>query len=349
MRFDSKKEITNLEDIDLGTYGAVYKKGDSAIKLYHNTICCYRNPCLKFKKKKFWLLRRRNQLIKYTHLIDDVVFVKDKFVGVTYPFIEGNILDDFIGKKFSIKKEICYQLIRNAKELTDYHIYPLDYKLNNILYDQDGNVQIIDLDDIWTKVTTVNHPTYLYRSLYSLRRAIINFSENSQVYNYFDYFSDQIGLDIHQYGVEFKNKKLLSYQLLREYVHLKYQKFCPVFVDCTNFEHISDIRFEVLVRLQEYASAKIILVFGDEIAKDQNFCKEMVTLYKSHFVDIYDLLVVKKENVLKNIENYIHTKHIGNSLLFRIEDLSIEENFSVDPYINFLTQDKDQGKILMKT
>ncbi len=349
MYFDSKKELTDLEDIDLGTYGAVYKKGDSAIKLYHDTICCYRNPCLKFSKKKFWLLRRRNQLIKYTHLIDDVVFVKDQFVGVTYPFIEGNILDDFIDKNFSIKKDICSQLIRNAKELTDYHIYPLDYKLNNILYDQDGNVQIIDLDDIWTKVTIGSHLIYWYRSFYSLRRAIINFSENDQVYNYFDYFSDQIGLDVHQYGVEFKNKKLLSYRMLREYVHLKYQEFCPVFVDCTNFEHISDIRFEVLAKLQEYASAKIILIFGDKVAKDKSFCKELVTLYKNHFIGIYDLLTVRNENVLQNVENYINKHHISNSLLFRIEDLSIEENFSVDPYIHFLTQDKDRGKILMKT
>ena len=67
-----------------------------------------------------------------------------------------------------------WDFIRNPLEatnkLTDQKIYPLDYKLNNVIYTSQGQVKIIDLDDQLTKVTLIKNPYYFYKSTRRLFR-----------------------------------------------------------------------------------------------------------------------------------------------------------------------------------
>lgn len=51
------------------------------------------------------------------------------------------------------------KLVRNSQELTRFRIYPLDLKLDNIMY-VDGQVKIIDLDDLYTKYMLIPSRRY---------------------------------------------------------------------------------------------------------------------------------------------------------------------------------------------
>lgn len=356
MQFSSEREISDLKFIDSGTYGAIYLKDNKVIKKYHDNIRfgagIYRNetknPCLKYRRKKIYLLLMRNQFIKHTNLIEDVVFVQDKFVGVSYQYIEGVILDELISKGISTKSNISYQLIRNAEELTDFFIYPLDYKPNNILYDENSLVQIIDLDDIRTKVTFMGNPLYLYCSLYYLRRTIINFLENDEVYDYFGYYDQNLNLSKHQYASQLRKKKLISYQILRDYVALKCQEFDCSFIDCTNVEEISNVDFSFLRKLQELTFTKFILCISSKKDYYQFYeYKRFITQsFFEHSLDVYDLVIVSDETLDRAIENYLDRNNILHSITFRCPN--VKENIDVDFCINFFNQDNNGNKKFIK-
>ena len=75
---------------------------------------------------------------------------------------------------FDIKRDLSLQMIKNAKELTQNFIYPLDYKLNNMMY-VNGEVKFIDLDDRLTKVRY--GPDYLAN-----RRSISDLGETVEAF-----------------------------------------------------------------------------------------------------------------------------------------------------------------------
>lgn len=357
MEFSSEKEIKELKYIGSGVVGATYLKDDIIIKKYHKIIrnCAgirglkANNPCLRYRKKQVNLLILRNEFIKYTNLINDVVFVNGKFVGVSYEYINGLILDEFIGKNISVKSNISYQLIRNAKELTDFCIYPLDYKPDNILFDNDGNVRIIDLDDTLTKVTFMRNHLYLYCSLYSLRRAVINFLENDRVYNYFGYYDETLYLSRHQHASELRKRKLISYKILRDYVALKCQSFDCSFLDCTNVEDISSIDFSFLKRIQEFTFTKFILCLYAKNIYSHSFYeykKSIVQYFQEHSLDIYDLVVVSDETFENAVNAYLERNNILHSIAFRCPNG--QDKIDVNFYVNFFNQSDDKNKEFIK-
>lgn len=182
MIFNSESEIYVLEYISHGSYGNIYRKENKAIKKYREKIKGYNNPCFRLNKKKFKLYKKRQNKIKYTTLPTELIYVNHYFVGVVYDYIDGDILTNIMKQiDFEQKKSICYDIIRNAKELTDHHIYPLDYKLNNIMYDQNNQIKIIDLDDIWTKATYLPNYYYYKRSLYELKETLLVFLDNKNL------------------------------------------------------------------------------------------------------------------------------------------------------------------------
>ena len=153
----TSEEIKNLKRVGSGRYGSVYQLDEeNAYKIYHTTISGYdgfphRNPALRQPKLRFHLLKQKGKHLQYTDVLKDVVYVDGKFGGVCIPYYDGETLNHFMNAEYSLKMDISEQLLRNGKELMDHYIYPIDYKLNNIMY-ANGAVQIIDLDDYLTHV-----------------------------------------------------------------------------------------------------------------------------------------------------------------------------------------------------
>lgn len=353
MHFLSEKEIDTLEVKGEGVYGTAYLIDDVIIKKYHKTVrdCDfsfrYKNPCLRYRRKKFYLLMMRNNKIYHTSLIDDVVFVKNRFVGVVYPYIEGRNLDVLVSKSLLLKRDICYQLIRNANELTDFCIYPLDYKFNNILYDIDCNVRIIDLDDLFTKVTLVKNPVYLYRSICSLRRTVIQFLEDNEDCNYNDY---HLGLDKFQFASQLSKKIFFSYQDLKDYVNLRCQSLNCIFVDCTNIGELSNIDFSFLKKIQEFTFTKIVLCITDQKCQSiylYDYKKTIIQVFQQQLIDIYDILVVSNQASECVINHYLQQNNIIRFLILKCPEY--QERIDIDLCVNFFKQEHDKSKILIKS
>lgn len=153
----SEKDLDSYRNISCGKFGNVYQvDDDTAYKIYIPILYTswggeYKNPALKFSKKKFDRLLKAGKTLQYTDVLKDIIMINDKFAGISLPYYDGGIITNIISKPYSDKMNVTKQLIRNAKELYAHSIYPLDFKLNNIMM-KDGNVKIIDLDDPLTKV-----------------------------------------------------------------------------------------------------------------------------------------------------------------------------------------------------
>lgn len=184
------EELKELELVGFGTFGRVFKKDDNvAYKIYNPLVRegfseFYPNPCLKRNKNRYRLLKALNDKLIYTDLYQDLIYMDDKLSGVTLKYYDGTTLNNLLDEKFTVKMDISRQLVRNSKELSSNHIYPLDCKLNNVIY-TDGDVKIIDLDDTLTKVSIF--PNYFYKmiAIYSIIDTIKSYFREYS-YSYFD-------------------------------------------------------------------------------------------------------------------------------------------------------------------
>ena len=133
-----------------------------------------KNPSLRFNKEKLSRLKRRNNKIEKTDLIKDIVYDGNKYVGVVYPYYEGTTLDKCLDYPLQLKIDMSREIVNRARELVKNKIYPLDYKLNNIIY-TDERVQLIDLDDCCTKVKLISSNRLLKKSNLILDETIKTF------------------------------------------------------------------------------------------------------------------------------------------------------------------------------
>ncbi len=213
--------IKNLDIVATGAYGAVYQIGDDMYKIYfHPQAKPYREklfPRLSWERRIKRLMHRRLQ-ISHTDLIHDVINIDHKFSGVIGTFYSGTRLLNVKSQvPFTIKKEICYTLIQNIKELTDHHIYPLDCSLCNIIYTDQGEVKVIDLDDETTIVTLFKKPFYERQSAYALKRTIMSFLDGYHQYPC-DWFTHQITRDFDTSIYYPGNKRYATYEEIAEYI-----------------------------------------------------------------------------------------------------------------------------------
>ena len=178
----SKEDLKKMDRIGRGVFANVYLKDGKVFKIYNEKIKAYNdflgitsvvpNPCLRYSKFKYDYLKKKNSKLKYTDLIDDTLFIDDIFSGVVMPYYEGKTFKEYNREPIETKLSMLKKLIRNAKELTDNHIYPLDYNNNNNIILSGDNVQIIDLDD---KLTKIINPLYIDSSIKELDGAIKSF------------------------------------------------------------------------------------------------------------------------------------------------------------------------------
>ncbi len=325
---------------DLGEYlgrgrsGSVYKCGDSAIKLYHDII--YEidkvNPCLQINRRKFKLMQMRASRIEHTPLVEDLIYLNGKFHGVSYPYIEGEPLNK-IFRKLSIEDRInlSRQIIRNAKELTDNQIYPKDYRLPNIIYDAEGNIRIIDVDDTHTRVTVLPNYLELLFSLSSLASLLTIFLEGRDLddkkYEIFAKYKE---------AIKIRRRKILSYQKLSSYVDFKLQPIKTIFIDISDLDNID---LTIINRIVANTKCEIVLVSLNPFE---------ATVFNNIKVPFYDFIVFGKGNPDDVVNAYLNFNNITKHLLFEKGQLTMDNSTldftDINKAINYLNEETQKDK-----
>jgi len=335
MEFKDSKEFKE-HYLGKGLFGTVYRYQDKAIKQYHPYIYKFdtSNPCLKPYHLKFKLMKLKAPNIKHTFLVEDLLYINGKFSGVIYPYIEGNHLGTLLDTMSIIEKEkLSRQLIIHAKELTDNFIYPKDYRLPNILRDINGNIKIIDLDDIRTKIKLYPSPCNYMLSLNSLRQVLIDLLEDD------DYFYNQTNIKLQKYNntETLKRIPVLNYTILNNYVTDKTKAFKTMFININELTTPENINIDQIYKVSNNTECKIIL-----ITKNQN--NLLIDSLLKTKIPLYDYISVSKNNTLESqIENYKLKHNIKQGIILTLDDLSIENNISF--ITNILNEKPQKQKI----
>ncbi len=260
--------IENLEKLGKGgAFGIVYKLNDSfAIKVYRPEVKALfgervPNPVLR-KKTRALKIRRIGRDLEYTDLVQDLLYINGKYAGVVIPYYNGTTLDQIMDSPFELKMNISHKLIRNCRELTEHHIYPLDFKLNNMMY-VDGEVKLIDLDDTFTKY-------FLFANRILERDSIGGLDESIKTlfgeYRYNPY-NDILGYYLSKERPDTSH----SYKGIEEYLSDKDKGEDYLFIDTS-----SDIG--VIKNLRRDKKYRIVLLFDEDKYDGE------------HFVDFFDKL-----------------------------------------------------------
>ena len=280
----AKENIQDLELIGQGTFGKVYKIDDKIYKLYHKQVKTRlkgiaKNPSLKYKYARLNRMINLNRKLKYNDLIEDLIFEDGKFKGIVRPYYEGVLLSQTMDFPLEDKIEIAYKILRNSKELTKHFVYPLDYKLNNMILTSD-DVRFLDLDDPLTKVDVFLNPIHKNSCIKGLDETIKT------------YFNEYKTLVIpKEIAEKLKRKReLLSsdYDGIEIYINRKKIKNNYIVIN-----DIADINANIeLLRNSDYRKVYVY--------KNENL-EELVNFILNLGIDLYDLVSVY------DIENYMNS------------------------------------------
>jgi len=319
-------EIYKGHILGRGSFGTVYKFQNKAIKKYHRLG--------KQKLLKFKLMKARKPKIKYTFLVEDLLYIDGQFSGVVYPYIEGENLYKIVRDLNAFEKsDLANQIIRNAKELTNNAIYPTDYRLPNIILDIDGNIRIIDLDDKYTYVTLFPSPLLLGDSLISLKNLLIHFLESDS----FDVYRPHInGLEKYTEAQRLSKKLVLSYKPLQQYVDNRLKPITIIFINIDSANIFYEINLELVDKIVANTNCKIVLLgiphkklqipIYDNIASSSLGVEELVTNYLDH----------------NNITSHLY---FDKGLLTKNSDIDIEV---IEKSIEYLNQGRAKTKKLIR-
>jgi len=338
MVFDNNEEYkSNI--LGRGSFGTVYRYQDKAIKQYHRWLYHFDklSPSLKrYEPLKFKLMRARGPKIKYTYLVEDLLYINDEFSGVIYPYIEGETLYKVVSKlSYEEKYDLAKQIIRNAKELTDNAIYPADYRLPNILRDTDGNIRIIDLDDFWTHISLFPNPIQLAISLTSLKKVLINFLESDDFWRpttkkYLEKFKESQKLG---------KKLVVSYKTLQQYVDNRLKPFTTIFINIDDINLFQDLNLEAIDKITSNTNCKIVL-----------FGMPKTALITNPNISIYDCINSSFDDD-ELIANYLNANNITNHLFFDKELLTNDSDLdteTISKSIKSLKQNRSKTKKIIR-
>ncbi len=305
-------EFNKLKLIGRGSYGNVHSNRiNFVIKKYHEELktyngYTYRNQCLNYRRVLLKRLNRRNKKLKYTDTDLELVFIDNKFIGIKKKYYEGETFDNIVDKVLKRKKELLYDLVRNALELSNNKIYNTDCKINNIMFTINEEVKIIDLDDIFSKATLLPNLLYKKRTINKLYETIIDFIYYNQYYNkccYSRYINDCITnkpANLEQFSEKNPYDKLLQFISSIE------MEGNIIFID---FIYILELDLAVLKKYMEDNSLFLVITINKRTANSY-----MLTLLfkkcKMMGINVYDL--VAYNNYFQEIDKYISSHDCSN-------------------------------------
>ncbi len=271
----SSEKLKSLKEIGVGNFGTVYRDNDVVYKIYHDEVKTnvhrmVKNPVLKHRNMT---INKINRLIRINNIIKDIVYVDGVFYGIMMDYLDGKLFYDIRREPLQDKIDYAYKLVKNARKLTDNNIYPLDYRLTNIMI-SNGDVKILDLDDVLTKVR-------LFKSKYLKRESIIALDETIRCF-FRDGYHTTLSFDIAD-KIDRKNYKYsYSYDDIKDYIDYKNKKNLYIFIDDECNEFIDD--------------GRVILTFEN---RDKDYIVECINKLNEKGIDVYDV-IYKRE-----IDDYI--------------------------------------------
>ena len=302
----SRNELDNLEKLNSGAFGSIYKKDEySAYKIYHTTISSYYggymiNPCLKLSRKRYDRLIEVSKELQYTDGILDIVIVDNRFKGIYIPYYyEGKELFKMMDAPFTEKVDLSKQLVRNVEELHSYYIYPCDFKLNNLINDH-GELKIIDLDDVLTHVCFKPNTTYLNNSILTVIDTIqrfLNEAEHVSVPN-----------DVLSRLKRFSKQPVLSHRYLEEYISEKEKPRDILFIDSTT---------DLAELANMHLDSNFSIVYLIDFTRSNKAFRNILNQLDEKDIPLYDFLKKHKKDEYFRLENIRSVSEIKNHVLVR--------------------------------
>ena len=233
----------------------------------------------RYRKCRYKRMIDLNDKLQYTDLCSDVVFVDGEFAGICLPYYEGELLLDLMDSPFESKMDISRQLVRNSRELTDNCVYPYDYKLKNMML-VDGEVKILDLDDIITKYSLLPNPYRKRKTIRGLDETIKTFFGEYDRCHFYD-FNDGEELSRPRYRLS------SNYEGINEYLKEKEKKSKFLIVD---YKLLDDDTIPLLLGLKDYRI--IVTYYGIEYGKVKP--PKILSRVISHNGSIFDFVQYDK-------------------------------------------------------
>lgn len=162
--------------------------------------------------------------------------------------------------------------------MTDNKIYPLDYKLNNMIY-VDDKVKIIDLDDYYTKVKLFKSDRLLRRSNIILDETIKTFMGEYEYYSYID-------SDLQKLLLKQKSKLNDNFEDISSYLDEKEKPINFLLVDL-------DTDISKIQNIEDY-----LLLFVSDFVKNEDIISYII----NNNINVYD--VVRSNKLLKYLNNH---------------------------------------------
>ena len=287
----NESDIKKLKYINQGTFGMLYQKDDNtAYKIYKDEIktkynSYIKNPCLRIPKSHYDLIKEKSKNIKGTEFFKDLIYIDGRFKGVVIPFYQGETLSKYSNIPMNKRIELVTLLINKSKELTKNNIIYTDYKINNIIV-QDNDIKLIDLDDLKTHPVIVKDPVLYSYSIYKLNETVQ------------DRFGQEQHLNLNEDVWKRINRQRGFYTIrkskLDKYIKNKQTPRDILFIDKdTDISRLKD-------NTSTYNTNVVYILSKEEKNKEKEL--QIIDNLKVYKIPLYDFVTIKEFNYYNNIE-----------------------------------------------